>query len=362
MKKLSVVIPCYNEAESLPGLIKEIEKTIRRDDIEIILVDDGSRDGSAKILKELSGSFSRFRVITNETNQGYGGAILEGLKNAEGEYIGWMHGDLQTSFDDVLTALKTIESAGEPKNIYVKGTRKGRPFFDEIFTFSMGIFESLLLNRWLFDINAQPNIFHRSFFDSWTNAPRDFSLDLYAMYTARIQNLNIIRIPVVFPPRKFGESHWNTGFRAKLKFIKRTISFSLELEKRVSSFRKITFLKYLTAGGIGGLVHLSLLFLFTDIFSIHYLISTALALFIVFWLSFFMQKYWTFIEKSKERFWRQSVHYFAMHSIAFAGNIALMYLFVDIFGIWYMLSQVIVSLGISMVTFTVNKKVIFASQ
>ena len=88
--------------------------------------------------------------------------------------------------------------------------------------------------RWLSmldNINAQPNIFPKIFYDEWENPPYDFSLDLYALYMARTKNLKVVRFPVLFPERIHGESKWNTGLQSKWKFIKRTIEFSVNLKK-----------------------------------------------------------------------------------------------------------------------------------
>ena len=80
-------------------------------------------------------------------------------------------------------------------------------------------------------INPKKYIFHRSFFENLDSIPNDFSLDLYLLYTAQKQGLDIIRFDVLFPDRLHGESSWNTGFRSKWKFIKRTLEFSVKLKK-----------------------------------------------------------------------------------------------------------------------------------
>lgn len=104
--------------------------------------------------------------------------------------------------------------------------------FDQFFTNGMSLFETIYLGAKLFDINAQPNVFSRDFFESWQNPPDDFALDLYALYMAQKAGLKIIRFDVLFPERLYGESHWNNGsIQAKWKFIKRTIAFSANLKK-----------------------------------------------------------------------------------------------------------------------------------
>lgn len=77
-----------------------------------------------------------------------------------------------------------------------------------------------------------PMFFSKEFFDSWQDPPKDFALDLYALYLAQKAKLNIERFDVVFPERIHGESHWNNGsIWAKWKFIKRTLDFSIKLKK-----------------------------------------------------------------------------------------------------------------------------------
>ena len=89
------------------------------------------------------------------------------------------------------------------------------------------------MKKFLFDINAQPNIFSRELFDNWKNPPYDFALDLFALYEAKKCGYEIYRFPVIFPKRIYGFSSWNTGIKAKIKFIKRTIEYSFELKNKI---------------------------------------------------------------------------------------------------------------------------------
>lgn len=227
--KYSIVIPCYNEEKNIPLILEKFSRVIQRD-VEIILVDNGSTDGSSEVLKVLVPQYSFARTIKVDINQGYGFGILSGLDEAAGKYIGWTHADMQTDPSDVMKAISIAENSGK-ENLYVKGDRKGRPLFDQVFTSGMSLFESVYLVEKLDDINAQPNLFSRKFFESWQKPPQDFSLDLYALYMARKQKVEIIRFDVRFPPRIHGKSSWNDGFSSKWKFIKRTFDFSVQLKK-----------------------------------------------------------------------------------------------------------------------------------
>lgn len=228
--KLSIVVPCYNEAENIPLILKRFEEVVA-DDMEVILVNNGSTDNSADILKKMLPDFKFARVVNVRVNQGYGYGILQGLKSCDSDYIGWTHADMQTDPNDVMKAWQIVKN-NNGKNVYVKGNRKGRPLGDTFFTWGMGVFETVYMGEKLNDINAQPNIFPKKFFDTWQNPPHDFALDLYAAYMAKKQGLQLIRFPVLFPERIHGESKWNTGMKAKWKFIKRTIDFSVNLKKQ----------------------------------------------------------------------------------------------------------------------------------
>lgn len=227
--KLSIVIPCYNEQENLPLILESFAKCIKGEDIEVILVNNGSTDKTALVLDELLLKYSFAKTVLVPVNQGYGYGILQGLKEANGDYIGWTHADMQTDPGDIVKAYHIVQRYSEP--VYVKGNRKGRSFFDQIFTWGMGYFETIYLGQKLWDINAQPNIFPRSFYLEWKKPPYDFSLDLYAVYLAKKKQIKVIRFEVLFPERIHGTSSWNTGLKAKWKFIKRTIDFSVKLKR-----------------------------------------------------------------------------------------------------------------------------------
>lgn len=229
----SIVIPCYNEEKNIPLIMESFKKCIReRTDIEILLVDNGSTDNSSAVMDKLLPEYSFARKVVVEHNQGYGFGILSGLKAAKGAFLGWTHADMQTDPADIIKAVDIIKEKGCHPSVFVKGNRKGRSVFDNFFTVGMSIFESVYLGEKLTDINAQPNLFSRAFYKKWQDPPYDFSLDLYVLYLAKKHRCNIIRFPVLFPERIYGESKWNTGLSAKWKFIKRTVEFSTKLKRK----------------------------------------------------------------------------------------------------------------------------------
>jgi len=231
--KFSLIIPCYNEAANLPLLLERCKALAAKPEVEVILVDNGSTDDTSLVLLNLLPSYSGCRTVRVEKNQGYGFGIISGLKTAKGEILGWTHADMQADPQDTLRGLELFDRYG--LDIFVKGRRYGRPLADVVFTLGMSAFETLLLRKLLWDINAQPTMFTRRFFETWIATPDDFSLDLYAYYQAQTQGLKVHRFPVRFGERAYGISHWNVNWAAKWKFIRRTVDFSLQLKKNIET-------------------------------------------------------------------------------------------------------------------------------
>jgi len=234
MKRLSIIIPCYNESRNLPLLVNRCKEVANKDsNIEIIIVDNGSNDDTSLVLDELTSSLTYITRVKIEVNQGYGYGILTGLAAATGEILSWTHADMQTDLGDVLKGLVYFNSESNSEELFVKGRRQGRPLTDVFFTVGMSIFETLLLRKFMWDINAQPTMFHRKFFLTWNMPPKDFSLDLYVYYMAKKSKLVVKRFPVVFAERAHGVSNWNFSFISKYHFIKRTLLYSFGLQKRM---------------------------------------------------------------------------------------------------------------------------------
>lgn len=227
--KLSIIIPCYNEELSLKKLVDNCLENINND-IEILLVDNGSTDNTYNCLLNLNLP-ENIIPIRVKKNIGYGNGILFGLNHAKGDVLSWTHADLQTDVSDVIRGFNLFENELIRQKCLVKGIRKNRNLVDSFFTFFMGIYSSIILNKWMFDINAQPKIFHREFLNQFSNPPLDFSLDLYLIYFFKTKKINIKTFPVIFNDRKFGEAKGGGSFKGKIKLIFRTLNYIHKLNK-----------------------------------------------------------------------------------------------------------------------------------
>ena len=113
-KDISIVISLYNEEESLPELISWIEKVMAAEgySYEVIMVDDGSRDGSWRLIKDFSEKNSSIRGISFRRNYGKSAALYHGFKAAEGRVVITMDADLQDSPDEIPELYRMIVEEG----------------------------------------------------------------------------------------------------------------------------------------------------------------------------------------------------------------------------------------------------------
>jgi len=160
---------------------------------------------------------------------------MSGIKEATGDVIAWTHADLQTDPGDIIGAFDLYINTINYQNYFLKGKRIGRNKVDTFFTWGMSILSSLILKVKLFDINAQPKMFHYSFLKKLKHPPDDFSLDLYFLYQATINNIKLIEFPVNFGTRIYGDAKGGGTFKGKLKLVKRTWSYMIKLKKQLDN-------------------------------------------------------------------------------------------------------------------------------
>lgn len=117
--------------------------------------------------------------------------------------------------------------------------------------------------------------------------------------------------------------------------------------------------KYICSGGTAAVVDLGVLYALTDFLGLHYLISATFAFLVAFGVSFTLQKFWTFGDESMDRVHVQLAWYLSIAVANLFVNAGLMYLFVDIFGVWYFLAQIIVGVAMACYGFLLYRHIIF---
>lgn len=233
-KKLSIIIPSYNEINNLKILLKKANKILSENkDIEIIIVDNGSTDGSKNYLYNNKKFFPRIKVVRVQKNIGYGFGIKYGLKFATGKIVSWTHADLQCEPNDILKSIHTYRKEIYNNNIIIKGKRTNRRILDNFFSICMAYFASVVFRKKFNDVNAQPKIFNRKFLKHLKKAPKDFSLDLFVLFMAKKKLYRILEYPVYYKKRLRGIAKGGDSFLGKLLLSIRTLKFIISLKIKV---------------------------------------------------------------------------------------------------------------------------------
>ncbi len=220
---LSVVLPCYNEEKNISTMLERYSRISRKIPMELVLVDNGSTDGTEAVLKRCLPKYRFARSVKVKKNVGYGFGIFTGLKAARGEFLAYSHADMQCDPQDVI---KSWDMLSGRRNVLVKGRRQGRSNF---FTSCFHAASVIIFFRKFRDINGQPKMFHNSLMKNLVSPPYDFSFDFYVYYTAVRNGFSVEDFPVRFRNRVYGKSSWDLGFVSRLRSAAKYFSYLLRL-------------------------------------------------------------------------------------------------------------------------------------
>ncbi len=231
LPRLSIVVPSYNEQKNIPLILKRFSEVLKNINAELILVNNGSTDNSQKIIEQelKKPEYSFARTVLVPKNIGYGNGIYFGLQQARGDILAYTHADMQCDPLDVIRAYQVLITKENSKSYLIKGRRTKRKVIPQLLTTGLQLLSSLLFLKNFHEINAQPKVFSREFFDKLKSPPLDFNFDFYILYKAKTEKLKIISIPVEFHPRRFGESSWDFNHLSKLKVIHKFVKYLLRL-------------------------------------------------------------------------------------------------------------------------------------
>ena len=229
MNEITIVIPCYNESESLPELINQLEKL--QSHFNFILIDNGSTDKTQEYLNSIDLP-TNISFLKKGFNTGYGAGIKFGLKEVKTKYTGWMHADLQQNAKVLSHAKELIEIIDQEKfgkSIALKGLRSSRSILDNFFTIGVALFTSTLFYEFYWDIAGQPNIFQTSSLTFLDEAPDGHEFEFFVYIQFKKLKGTFIRFDAPFHKRRFGKSSWDQGLKSKLKHAKSIFKYILYL-------------------------------------------------------------------------------------------------------------------------------------
>jgi polyisoprenyl-phosphate glycosyltransferase len=222
---IDFVVPCYNEEQGIVRLAKELREFEEFENVRIFIVDNGSIDGTRTAIAQNFKESAKVKIIHVSKNLGYGHGLKTGISATDSDWVGWFHADLQVNIESIKEMITGFNS--EPSSI--KGIRTNRSLTDELFTRGMSLFCSIIFGTKLTDINGQPTIYKRSILGDLSDAPADFSFDLYCLLKTKMAKERIRRVYVDLYPRQNGQSSWNNGLEDRISMSIRTFRYCLKL-------------------------------------------------------------------------------------------------------------------------------------
>lgn len=232
-KKISIVIPLYNEEESIEPLVNEIKKVVKPLNLvyEILFIDDGSTDKSLKIIKEISRIDKRFKYISFRKNYGKSAALQVGFNNVTGDVVITMDADLQDDPNEIPNLLKKLDEGYD----LCSGWKKQR--FDPIikkytsrfFNFVTRITSGIKIH----DFNCGLKAYR---VEVVKNIKVYGELHRYIPLLANWQGFTVTEIPVKHHPRRYGKTKFGISrfFKGFIDLI--TVTFSTRYIKRPMHF------------------------------------------------------------------------------------------------------------------------------
>jgi len=217
-KCLSMIIPCFNEAGGIQNTIEELDKSLKQTGLkyEIIVVDDGSTDGSSAVIEELK--IKDLVLIKNDINLGYGASIKAGIRKSRYGWVGICDADGTYPVDRIIDMTPHFED-----NDMVIGIRTGDvkavPFLRRPAKWFLNKFSSYLAQRKIRDVNSGLRFFKKEIIlKFWNIFPDGFSFTTTSTMLFTMENLKTKNIPINYFKRK-GKS--------KIRPIKDTYNFFL---------------------------------------------------------------------------------------------------------------------------------------
>lgn len=203
--KITVIIPAYNEKNTIEEILQRVQAMEMAD--EILIVDDGSVDGTREILESLDG-IGPIRVIFHDVNQGKGAAVTTGMKNATGDVMIIQDADLEYDPRDYPALFQPIQEDIADVvygSRFLGGPRRPAMFWHMVANKVLTLLTNVLYNNILTDMETGYKVFRREIVEDLTIHAKSF--DFEPEFTAKImkRNVRIFEVPISFNPRDYSE-------------------------------------------------------------------------------------------------------------------------------------------------------------
>ncbi len=220
MVEISIVVPTYNESENIENLLSAVSRTLKGYDYEIIVVDDSSPDGTAKIVKRIITEDDRIRLLMRAGKLGLGSAILDGFRMAKGKYFLMIDADLSHRPEDIKQLIDSRKGADIViGSRYIKGGKiVGWPVKRKLISKVAIVLVKMMFNLSVKDPVSGFALYKKETFEHLDGKLRPIGYKLLLEVLAKSPCLTVAEIPITFINRKTGKS--KLSFGEILKFIK----------------------------------------------------------------------------------------------------------------------------------------------
>ncbi len=232
MATLSVVVPCYNEEDGIPQLKEKLLPVLERVGqsyaVELVLIDDGSSDGTHAGLIGAFGDVKGAKVVRHKTNQNLGAAIRTGVGESTGEWIANLDSDCTYDPSLLVPMLEEMAAGADLVTVspyHPRGRVIGVPAYRMFLSKGLTFFYRLILRKRIFTFTALARVYRRAVYPRISSPANDFTSLAEMMLKALKQNLKVSEVPADLSVRRFGESKMKTArvIRAHLGLIARLL-------------------------------------------------------------------------------------------------------------------------------------------
>ena len=348
--KLSLIIPTYNERDNIRELLLKLKEEFYNNkiDSEIIVVDDGSPDGTGQILEELKTEYQNLKVIHREGKLGLSSAVLEGFKITKGDILGVMDADMSHDPQKVSELYQVVVNGADfvIGSRYIKGGKiKGwnlyRKFLSKSATILARVFTDVM------DPMSGFFMIKKELINNKSINPKGFKILLELLIKTDYKNT--VEIPIIFTNRTLGKSKAN--IKEIIFYLQNLFSY-LPYKKQVI----IQFFRFAFVGLIGTVINIAVLYLFTEHLMIYYIYSAIIAFFIAATFNFIFNKIWTFKEKLNNKISKKYAKFLVVSLMALVMNLIFLYIFTEFIKIYYLISQIL-AIGISLIINFIGNKI-----
>ena len=228
---MSLVLPLYNEADGIAAIVANLTGALEHEALpyQLVLVNNGSTDGSAAILASLASRNAHVHVTTVPVNLGYGWGIICGLEEATGEIVGFMCADGQIAPVDVIRVYRRLIEGTVDLSKVVRVTREDG-FQRRVMSAVYNRLFRLLFAVDAADINGTPKLMWRSRCAELDLSSKDWFIDAEVMIRAVERGFRVGEVPVNFAAREHGSS--NVKLTTSLEFLRNMFRYRFRRGRR----------------------------------------------------------------------------------------------------------------------------------